>query len=265
MTAAVESTPKEVRVTVNLEVLLGKLQISLQRLIDFVAIGLAGARRVEKSDYEEPKEFASLQVAAENRLPFATARDEFITWCLKNSFTDAVDLVSSFLEESRMVGALYSLGGRCSGADWKRAMNSEKKQFHELGFPAKIKFLREKYAISSNFENHVLSLNRARNCLVHRLGVVSEKDVDATGYLTLTWHSVNLLLIDNSTREETRLTKPTRVESESTLAARIGPHRRQLKVGDRILFDQDEHKHTMLTFYTFALQIVQAIEKLQPR
>jgi hypothetical protein len=110
----------------------------------------------------------------------------------------------------------------------------------------------------------VLSLNKARNCLVHRLGIVSEKDVDANGCLALIWHSFELIVIDSATKQETRLTEPMIVKSESTLAARIGPHRKQFKAGDRISFDRDEHKHTMLTFYVFALELVQSVEKLQP-
>jgi len=259
-----EPKPTEINIAVNLPALLGQLQVRLQRLNDLVRIGLAGAAKVEENDYRESAPFASLQIASDKRMSLRKAREEFQTWCLKNSFTEAVDLVSAFLEECRTIAALYRLNGRCSGADWNRAYLQDRKKFHEMGFPAKIQHLRKQFGIASKFEAHVLSLNRARNCLVHRLGIVSAKDVDTTRRLIVTWHSLNLIVVDNATKHETVLSQPMVIESESTLAARIGPHRREFAIGERILFDQDEHRHTALTFYVFALEIVQALEKLHP-
>jgi hypothetical protein len=172
--------------------------------------------------------------------------------------------VGAFLEECRTIAALYRLHGNCTGADWNKATIEDKKKFHELGLPAKIERLRKEFGVASKFEDHVLSLNRARNCLVHRLGIVSPKDVSAKGVLVVTWHALNLVAIDTATKRETVLGEPTRLESESTIAARFGPYRREFQVGNRISFTRDEHKHTMLTFYMFALKIVQALEKLHP-
>ena len=265
MPTASDSKPTAINITVNLPALLGQLQVALQRLSDLVAVGLAGAAKVEENDYREPTSFASLEIASDHRMTLDMARDEFQTWCLKNSFTEAIDLVGVFLEECRTIAAVYRLPGSCSGGEFNKAFVHDKKKFHEQGFPAKIEHLRKQFGVLSKFEEHVLSLNRARNCLVHRLGTVSAKDADASGRLTVTWHSLNLIVVDNTTQRETVLSAPTAIESESTLTARIGPHRRQFAIGDKIQFNQDEHKHTVLTFYVFALEIVQSLERLQPR
>jgi len=95
-------------------------------------------------------------------------------------------------------------------------------------------------------------------------GIVSPKDVDPSGHLVVTWHSFNLVAIDNTTQRETVLSEPTVLESESTFAARIGPYRRKFAVGKRISFNRNEHKHTIFTFYVFALEIMQALEKRHP-
>jgi hypothetical protein len=249
---------------VNLPTLLGKLQIELQKLGDLVSVGLIGAGKVEENDYREPREFASFQIASDNRMPLPKAAEQFQTWCLKNSFTEAIDLMGGFLEECRTIAALYRLHGNCTGADWNKACIEDRKKFHELGFPAKIEHLRKEFGAASKFEEHVLSLNRARSCLVHRLGIVSPKDVDPNGRLVVIWHALDLVAIDNTTKRETVLNEPTRLESESTLATKLGPYRREFMVGDRISFNRNEHKHTVFTFYVFALEIVQALEKLHP-
>jgi hypothetical protein len=258
------SEPTHINIDVNLPALLGKLQVELQRLSDLTTIGLVGTPKVEEADYREPRDFAALQIASDKRMSLSKAREEFQTWCLKNSFTEAIDLLSAFLEECRTIAALFRLHGACTGSDLNKAYIEDAKKFHELGFPKKIEHLRNEFGIASKFEDHVLSLNRARNCLVHRLGIVSPKDVDSGGRLVVTWHSLNLIAIDNSTGRETILVEPTVLESESRIAARVGPYQREFRVGDRILFDRNEHKHTVFTFYVFALEIVQALAKLQP-
>ena len=91
-----ESQQTEINIAVNLPALLGNLQVGLQRLSDLVSIGLAGAAKIEESNYREPAAFASLQIASDKRMSLSKAREEFQTWCLKNSFTEAVDLVSAF-------------------------------------------------------------------------------------------------------------------------------------------------------------------------
>jgi hypothetical protein len=88
--------PREVNIAVNLPALLGNLQVGLQRLSDLVTIGLTGALKVEENDYREPLTFASLQIASDRRTSLSKAREEFQAWCLKNSFTEAIDLVSAF-------------------------------------------------------------------------------------------------------------------------------------------------------------------------
>lgn len=264
MALSPEANPKEVKIKVNLPAVLRQMQVQLQRLSDLVTIGLAGALKVAKTDYDVAPEFMSLQIASNERMPFEAARDDFQAWCLKNSFKEAIDLVSAFLEECRTVATLFRLAGRCSGADWNRGLVTEKQKFHDFGFPRKIEHLRKQFGVASKLEAHVLSLNRARNCLVHRLGVVSEKDVDASGKLVMTWHSLSLIIVDNATKVETAVTQPTLIESESTLQARIGPHQREFAVGERIQLSHHEHSSTILTYYVFALEIVQALEKLQP-
>src|SRR2546421_1033670 len=98
MSVTNNSEPTHINISVNLPALLGNLQVGLQRLIDLATIGLTGAPKVEETDYREPREFASLQIASDKRMSLSKAREEFQTWCLKNSFTEAIDLVSAFLE-----------------------------------------------------------------------------------------------------------------------------------------------------------------------
>lgn len=251
-------------IEVNLPAALAKLQVRLQRLADLASIGVTGVQKVGEEEFQVSPFFASVDLASNNRLSFAEIKDEFTHWCLRNSFTEAIDQVSAFLEECRFIARLYHMGSKVSGSAWNDALLDERKKFHKKGLPEKIAYLRERYSVGSQFEDHVLSLNRVRNCLVHRLGVVSDVDVKDSGTLVVRWQGMRFLLRDSVTGVETLLEGPTQTKNESELQLRIGPIEKTFHLRESIRLSPAELGYTMHTFYAFALENLQAIAKLQP-
>ena len=258
-----ESGIKRVTVNINLPAALVKLDRDLQHLVDLVSIGVTGVRKVEEAEYKVSP-FAAAQQLHEP-LPFSKVKDEYLFWCLKNAFTEAIDRIGEFLEECRVLATLYRLGSTTiNGEEWNRIWTTEREEFDWKGFPHKIEYLREKCGATSQFEGHVLTLNQARNCLVHRLGVVSQKDSKGKEFFTMKWHAMRIVIIDSVTGEETFLPQLTPTKNESMVNVRIGPVEKQFRIGDSIRLSPDELNYTMWTFHSFALEILQAIERLRP-
>jgi hypothetical protein len=173
---------KHVTVNINLPAALAKLEGHLQHLVDLVSIGVTGVRKVEEAEYKVSPFAASQQLA--EPLPYSQVREEYLNWSLKNAFAEAIDRIGEFLEECRVLTALYGLGSTAvNGEDWNRIWTTEREAFNWKSFPKKIEHLREKCGATFQFEEHVLTLNQARNCLVHRLGVISEKDSKGKEFL----------------------------------------------------------------------------------
>jgi len=260
---APQQTP--VNITVNLPAILAKFQVILQRLIDLVSVGFTGVHRVEESEYDVSPFRSSVQLA-DNRIPFSEIKTEFDTWCLKSGFTDAVDYLSVFLEECRLVVSLHSLGSNTTGAALDRARFEERESFHWLGTRRQIKFLRERYDVSSPLQEHVLSLIDVRNCFVHRHGIVGNDDLNDSERMTIKWYAIHTIIADTVTGRETLVDEqsgPT--ENPSNLIARIGLVERHLSVGDRIQLSPREFLDAMYTFYRFAVELLQVVERrLQP-
>ena len=146
--ASGEKSPPHVNISINLIAALGKFLIQLQHLSDFVSVGVAGVAKVELSDYENSPFAQSYQIAGEHRVPFSEIKEQFETWCVKNSFTEAIDILSLFLEECRLVAALYTIGNRTvSSTDWNQWVFDDRNRFHRLSFPGKIEELRTKYGV----------------------------------------------------------------------------------------------------------------------
>jgi hypothetical protein len=118
-------------------------------------------------------------------------RDVFRSWILISLFRDSVEVVSRFLEDVRELCAIHALLGPATitGEEWNEKVVIPAAAFHRLGLPDKITRLKSEYGVSvaDNFTSEVLSVNQARNCLVHRQGVVSSRDTNAGDTLAMSW------------------------------------------------------------------------------
>ena len=185
---------KRVTITINLQASLAKLESQLQRLVDLVSIGVSGVQKVDEDEYRVSPFAVSQQLA--EPIPYSKAKEEYLYWSLKSAFTEAIDRIGEFLEECRVLAVLYRLGSTTiNGEDWNRIRTTERETFDRKPFPAKIEYLREQCGTNFQFEEHVLTLNQARNCLVHRLGV-SQKDSKGKKLFTVKWHAIQVVLIE---------------------------------------------------------------------
>lgn len=253
---------QQLNIEVNLPAALAKLDRDLQRLVDLVSIGVIGVRKVEQDEYGVSPFPSSQQLHP--AVPYDQAKGEYVTWVLRNAFAQAIDHAGEFLEQCRLLATLHLLDSKTiSGEDWNRILTNEREAFDRKFFPDKIKWLREKCGATFQFEEHVLTLNQARNCLVHRLGVVSKRDTKDNGAFTIKWHCMRLVAIDSVTGDEIPVPNQTPLKNESTIALKIGPVEKQFSIGDRIELSSDELNYTMWTFHSFALEVLQAIERLR--
>lgn len=147
-----EPDPEPVaRVETNLAALQGRFQVRLQRLLDMLAVSLAGAERVDDAAYEGFSSFKNLVAAQSHRLSRESAVSEAEAWYLRSAFRDAIEYTNAFLEECRGVSAIFAVvvNGQLTGGDYNRIMGPEARSFHLLGLPHKIGQLREEFSVAS--------------------------------------------------------------------------------------------------------------------
>src|SRR5262249_33385222 len=129
------------RLSINLSALQGKLLVQLQRLLDILAVSLAGLERVDDSAYAGFSPFFTLATAQNERLTRLSAVAEAQRWYLCTAFRDAIELTHAFLDECWLVCVFFSLSGQgtITGADYNRIVGPEAQKFHRLGMPDKLK------------------------------------------------------------------------------------------------------------------------------
>ena len=154
--------------------------MQLQHLIDIIKFSKVATDCIQENKFNEYSEFTQFQIAPNHILEFNEAKNIFHRWCLKNSFKDCVENLNIFLDECHLVCELLAFrkNDQIIAEDFNRIVGPNKKKYNKEGLPKKIKILRENFDVSSQFEEHVMSLNNVRNCLVHRGGIVQQEDLN---------------------------------------------------------------------------------------
>jgi len=186
------SAEKHITIHTDTGALLGSFLGEVQKLLDVVTLAFTGLEAATESQYDGTLAFFSFHPAADRRQPFPDVKRNCSQWLLSSFLSDSVDAAGMFLVECWEVCSFYRLSTRdvVFGADYLAVRGSGKKEFHSLGFPDKLKCLAEEFQVETPLGRHFLTMNKARNCLVHRNGVVAKRDCNDVDVLTVEWRSL---------------------------------------------------------------------------
>ena len=249
-------------ISINTVSLLASYLAEIQNLFDVTTLVVGAAENATEERYRKDLAFLTFHPANDRRLDFHQARQNSRVWLLRSFLSDSVDATGSFLDECSKVCALFRLGGKgeIKGQEFKDIFEADWNRFHRLGFPDKLDHLRKEFGVESPLEKHFLSLNQARNCLVHRRGIVAPRDTNEEGNLKILWWVVELVAKPSGEAEEIVIENPTTVEAGWSIFARATNRERSFDVGERIELSVPELYRSISTLYSFADSLVKSVE-----
>jgi hypothetical protein len=254
------------KITINLNALLGELQESLQTTINLLAVALKATAPESVEDLRLPSEVFATDFSSKARWSQAEAVEKHQTWAISNGLRDAIEGASSFIESSHRVLAIWDLvssnNGKVLYGDYQREM--EGAAFHRLGLPDKLAHLKSEHgiAIDANLERHLLSINNARNCLVHRRGIVSQRDLNFDGRMIVEWRKLHLFIQNEDGEHD--LVIGQIVEKESVICLRIVDERKVFAPGERVMFTAQEFADVTWGLYAFGSELVKQVSAANP-
>jgi hypothetical protein len=252
---------------VDLAGLQASLFVRLQRLLDVLAVSVLGAERVDDAAYASFATFININPAANQRLSREAAVKEAADWYLRCVFRDAIEATGEFLEGCRNVAAIYATAGsgKLTVGEFQKIVGIAAKKFHKLGLPEKIRQLRDDFGVSAELSGHVLTINRVRNCLVHRFGAVRAQDLDQDGELKLRWRVFEFFGESADGSHQVIVDGPIVLEEGWSLKLRAADRGRVFKLGDRVTLSYGEITHTMMTLMQFAIEVTEALKQKGPQ
>ena len=235
---------------IDLSAGLGQLQVRLQHIMDMVAIGLTGIEDSQQTELTMPGTMFQMKPGNNASLNIEDAKLQSKSWILMSAMRDFIEAVSAFLEEVRIACSSFAILKSISLGptivltddttkllnDWMQNVEAENKKFNRLGLPDKVERLKADYSttIIPVSISDILSMNIARNCLVHRAGVVTDKDKNINNGLQVDWTKLEMLLDD-------KIIQPAQPAiSGQKLGIRFVKTSKVFLLGERILFTTDE-------------------------
>lgn len=222
-----------------------------------------GCEHVTAKHVAIQRDFGTFVPANGAQLTHDEAKVEAQDWLLRGFLRDAIEGTGLFLDECLQVCELLTLAakGFAKSAELNRIFNDLPRVNHKLHFPQKLNKLEREFGVASRFNANVLTLNKERTCVVHRLGVVSIPDVDDNDMLKINLQHVKFIARGLESGQEITLDRPDIVTTEdSMLEVHFVDHERQFMMGEKVKLEAHELYDMIITLWRFGLDVAQAIE-----
>ena len=256
---------QQIAITINLAGLSDRIQRHLRASMSIVAIGLNAAKSITVDALALPDITTHHQFDSSNPWTIDQASAAWQTWVLRNGFRDVAEAVSGLLEEVQSVLSHWHLVSvqhdrSLRGEDWNELVVNRGLKFHRLGLPDKIDFLNKEYglALDDSLVGQVLSINAARNCLVHRGGLVSTLDARNGNHLQIEWRALVILITEDGVEKE--IEPPYLVKAGGQLGIATRHRTKLISVGQPIQVTAQEFTQMCWTLFLFSIACAQTLE-----
>jgi len=256
-------SPPPSELSINLDVPLARVQIRLQHAYDRARFGLLSTKAMTPEGFAKRPFFFNFDIASDKTLAFGEAQAQAEQWCLRNTLVESITAVGAYLDECFWLCRLAeeTHAGEILLSKSALAIESDCKKFRRMNFPTKLETLEARFAIASPFKGQFLSLNRVRNCLIHRDGWVGQDDADQEGKLVLRQRHCDCVATRKDNGAEFVIGEAGYVtEAETTVSIRVRDHERSFSIGDQIQLSPQEHVDSVLTLWLFLSELDKAFK-----
>lgn len=226
------------------------LRKGVRRADVFLGVGLNAATHQPPISHVLPSE-GGLQIQLTKEELNAAEKEhvshEFGKWIVANGLRELLDTFSNFM--SRLYIFLYLLrrDGVQNGAD----QLCSPRRFERMGIGEKLKTLSAFIDVSPEAQQIIESLNGARNCFVHRFGMIGPSDIeDASKEFVLRWNVIQIEVQEpsgNVVEGDEIFSKV--FEKGGDVLGRIVGRSKTYKLGEELVLDKGEVREICLYVY----------------
>lgn len=201
------------------------------------------------------------------KLTISKQKQITLNWSLTKGFEDFINgLIKSFKETYKYL-KIFTLSQEPPGTRSRKEMEKEFQKIEidieKFSFPQFIEKIEKLLKRTLPLKEKILSVNQLRNCLVHRHGIVGEKDIknSPTGDLRLKW--ILLTFWTTKNEQQTEITYNFRKDGVivDNLSFKTINKEKVFKQGDKISLDINEFNGIAYTCALFAKKIFSLMPK----
>lgn len=173
---------KPLQVTLNADGVTAPLVRAVRDTVETIGLALSALATANLSEAPSiPDAFPQFRYGTEQRST-EERKAAYTAWLLSKGFQDLSRGIREMLEEAYLYVGMYKMVGQ--SATWGD-VEARRKEASDLKFPPLLAKINAELLSPLKFTDEFLSLQKVRNCLEHRAGVVSERDIGPDGWLRL--------------------------------------------------------------------------------
>lgn len=193
-------------------------------------------------------------------------KQDYRMWLIANGLRDCVEGLGFVLEEARKACIFYSIPQKkvfLADELLKHKPFERHTGFERRPLEDKFKYLKKNY----NYEppektrRFALTINKARNCIVHRKGIVEQKDCNDGNKLLVEWYTP-VLTIGDINKASREINKPGELIRGGEILSLIQKDtNKKFKIGEAIVFDINEFSSLCWTFIRCGAEISKSLKE----
>jgi hypothetical protein len=264
-----DEQPQTIQITLHPDGVVAPLLTILGQSANNVLFGLQLIDSVEKPiDIQEIKSedtFFSFQFSDPSQgQDISLNKENFKLWILQKGFEDLIKGVNLSLIEAYF---FCSLVLKRNDLKTYQHLQTEIEELRETALkqslPGLLSKVKPALTADLTYEEEINSINKVRNCLVHRNGVVTDKDVNDIGNRQLkVQYSRMKLYADKDGQEVMEVKKNTFVEGGTSIKLTMVKESIIFNLDDRVKFNYQQFNHLLTTCYLFGIDLTQKLPKI---
>lgn len=164
----------------------------VRRTSVFMGIGINSVLDKELMNYELTNitqiQLIPNDVSAETHKHF---KDEFSLWIIGNGLRELIETFKIFLDDLHHNCLLMAFHRDKFSSEEAKSLD---KKYPGEGFPDKLTHLKTRFNVSPKYPDYLKTINKARNCLTHRRGIVETVDCNDGDVLKINWLGTDIFI-----------------------------------------------------------------------
>lgn len=229
---------KKVTINVDLDDIREIALKGVRRAAVFMGLGLNAAFNKDFKDYRLSQiTKVDLVPPDANDAQIENFKKEFSYWIIGNGLRELIENFHVFLDRLHDGCLLFKVTK--VGGSSPQEVQAAGEKFYYVGLSAKLATLKDQFQVESKNLDYLLSINKARNCLTHRRGIVGKPDVGEDGKLHLTWRGLEAFVKTPSGEEITLipggLTEPLKLKDGGNVMLRFPERTKTFSLGEQLI------------------------------
>ena len=163
----------------------------IRRAVVFLGLGVNAANNPNFREYEladiSPIHLLPEKIGVETIQQFKVEFGRWVTGC---GLRELIESFALFLDKTYNAALFFSVHkNKVPQAE----ANKMRAAFEKKGIEAKLQALKQ-FQIEPKFPEHLISIQRVRNCLTHRWGKVEAQDCNSSDELVLSWQGFDIFV-----------------------------------------------------------------------